>query len=120
MPNGSWTNSATSPTLATNWACSTPSCSWHPGERWTAGLAWDYLRSRVQTEDQMLRFELDRYLGWPGQASSYKLGERIWLAAREDGSRRKGAAFDLKQFHSDALALGPIGLDPLRAALARI
>ncbi len=93
---------------------------WHPGEPWTAELAWEFLRSRVQTDDKMLRFELDRYLGWPGQASSYKLGERIWLSARDDASRRKGADFDLKQFHSQALALGPIGLDPLRAALARI
>jgi uncharacterized protein (DUF885 family) len=93
---------------------------WHPGEPWTAELAWEFLRSRVQTDDKMLRFELDRYLGWPGQASSYKLGERIWLSARDDASRRKGADFDLKQFHSQALALGPIGLDPLRVALARI
>ncbi len=93
---------------------------WHPGERWTAELAWEYLRSRVQVDDQMLRFELDRYLGWPGQASSYKLGERIWLAARDDARTRQGSAFDLRQFHSQALALGSIGLDPLRVALARL
>jgi uncharacterized protein (DUF885 family) len=93
---------------------------WHPGESWTAELAWEYLRSRVQTDDQMLRFELDRYLGWPGQASSYKLGERIWLQARDDAMNRKGAQFDLKQFHSQALALGSIGLDPLREVLSRI
>ena len=93
---------------------------WHPGERWNAELAWEYLRSRVQLDDQMLRFELDRYLGWPGQASCYKLGERIWLSARDDARKRQGAAFDLKRFHSQALALGPIGLDPLRVALARL
>lgn len=93
---------------------------WHPGEQWNADLAWEYLRSRVQLDDQMLRFELDRYLGWPGQASCYKLGERIWLSARDDARKRQGAAFDLKRFHSQALALGPIGLDPLRVALARL
>lgn len=93
---------------------------WHPGEIWTAELAWEFLRARVQVEDQMLRFELDRYLGWPGQAPSYKLGERIWLQARDDARRRKGASFDLKEFHSQALALGSIGLDPLRKALARM
>jgi len=93
---------------------------WRPGERWNADLAWEYLRSRVQIPDQLLRFELDRYLGWPGQASCYKLGERIWLSARDEARKRKGPAFDLKQFHSQALALGPIGLDPLRAALARL
>jgi uncharacterized protein (DUF885 family) len=93
---------------------------WHPGDTWTPELAWDYLRSRVQVPDEMLRFELNRYLGWPGQAPSYKLGERIWLQAREEVRQRKGADFDLKVFHSQALALGSVGLDPLREALARL
>ena len=92
---------------------------WHPGEFWNAQLAWEFLRSRVQVDDTFLRFELDRYFGWAGQSSSYKLGERIWLNAREEARQRKGADFDLKQFHSQALALGSIGLDPLREALAR-
>ncbi len=93
---------------------------WHPGEIWTAELAWEFLRARVQIEEQSLRFELDRYLGWPGQAPSYKLGERIWLQARAEARQRKGADFDLKVFHSQALALGSLGLDPLRKALARL
>jgi uncharacterized protein (DUF885 family) len=93
---------------------------WHPGDVWDAGLAWEFLRARSQMDDDMLRFELDRYLGWPGQAPSYKLGERIWLQAREEARQRKGAAFDLKEFHSQALALGSLGLDPLREALARL
>ena len=93
---------------------------WHPGDTWTPELAWDYLRSRVQVPDEMLRFELNRYLGWPGQAPSYKLGERIWLQARDEVRQRQGADFDLKVFHSQALALGSVGLDPLREALARL
>ena len=93
---------------------------WHPGETWNYDLAWEFLSSRVQVEEQMLRFELDRYLGWPGQASAYKLGERIWLQAREEVRQRHGAAFDLKDFHTKALALGSIGLDPLRDALSRL
>ncbi|HTZ94646.1 MAG TPA: DUF885 domain-containing protein [Streptosporangiaceae bacterium] len=93
---------------------------WHEGETWSAELAWEFLRSRVHMDDEMLRFELNRYLGWPGQAPSYKLGERIWLQAREDVRQRKGANFSLKEFHSQALALGALGLDPLRAALDRI
>jgi uncharacterized protein (DUF885 family) len=92
---------------------------WHPGETWNADLVWEFLRSRVQTDDASLRFEVDRYLGWIGQASSYKLGERIWLGAREDAKQRKGATFDLKQFHGQALALGSIGLDLLRNILAQ-
>lgn len=93
---------------------------WHEGETWTPELAWEFLRGHVRVEEEMLRFELNRYLGWPGQAPSYKLGERIWLQARQDAKARKGAAFDLKEFHSQALALGSLGLDPLQAALARL
>ena len=61
-----------------------------------------------------------RYLGWPGQAPSYKVGERIWLQARDDAKARQGAAFDLKAFHRAALDLGSLGLDPIRKALARL
>jgi uncharacterized protein (DUF885 family) len=93
---------------------------WHQGETWNADLAWEFLRSRVHMEDAMLRFELNRYLGWPGQAPAYKLGERIWLQAREEARERKGADFSLKQFHSQALSLGSLGLDPLREELARL
>jgi uncharacterized protein (DUF885 family) len=56
----------------------------------------------------------------PGQAPSYKVGERIWLQAREDAMARAGAAFSLKDFHARALSLGAMGLDPLREALARV
>jgi uncharacterized protein (DUF885 family) len=91
-----------------------------PGERWTPDLGWDFLRAHCRLSDEELRFELNRYLGWPGQAPSYKVGERIWLAAREEARTRKGAAFDIKDFHQKALDLGPLGLDPLREALSRL
>jgi uncharacterized protein (DUF885 family) len=92
----------------------------HPGERWTPELGWEFLREHTRMSDEVLRFEWKRYLGWPGQAPSYKVGERIWLQAREDARARKGADFDLKAFHRDALNLGSLGLDPLRKALARL
>ena len=66
-----------------------------------------------------MRSEVDRYLGWPGQAISYKVGERVWLECREDARRRKGAGFDLKAFHTYALDLGGMGLGLLREELAR-
>ncbi|WP_308312705.1 DUF885 family protein [Streptomyces sp. ISL-11] len=50
---------------------------------------------------------------------AYKLGEKVWLEAREEARRRDGAAFDLKRFHHHALGLGPMGLDLLRAELTR-
>ncbi|MFF5295364.1 DUF885 domain-containing protein [Paractinoplanes globisporus] len=92
----------------------------HPGERWTPELGWEFLRAHTRMADEVLRFEWKRYLGWPGQAPSYKVGERIWMQAREETKQRKGAEFDLKAFHRDALNLGSLGLDPLRKALARL
>lgn len=90
------------------------------GERWTPDLGLQLLREHSWTPEPVLRFERDRYLGWPGQAPSYKVGERLWLAARADAQRRKGPAFDLVAFHRSALDLGSLGLDPLREALARL
>ena len=93
---------------------------WHEGERWNAGLGWEILRAHSSWDERELRCELRRCLGLPGQAPSYKLGERIWLQAREDARARAGAAFNLKDFHAKALSLGAMGLDPLREALARV
>jgi uncharacterized protein (DUF885 family) len=91
-----------------------------PGERWTPDLGLEFMRGHCRMEDPVIVFEVNRYLGWPGQAPSYKVGERIWLQARAEAETRLGGAFDLRSFHRSALDLGSIGLDPLRAALARI
>ncbi|GAA2754888.1 DUF885 domain-containing protein [Actinopolymorpha rutila] len=93
---------------------------WRVGERWTPELALEFMLAHTRVDEDFLRFEVNRYLGWPAQAPSYKVGERIWLAAREDARARKGSAFDLKEFHRAALDLGALGLDPLRDALARL
>ncbi len=92
----------------------------HPGERWTPDLGLEFMRQHCRMEDPVIVFEVNRYLGWPGQAPSYKVGERIWLQARADAQARMGDRFDLKAFHRAALDLGSVGLDPLQAALARI
>jgi uncharacterized protein (DUF885 family) len=91
---------------------------WREGERWNAESSWEFLRAHSSKEEKQLRFLLHRILGWPGQAPSYKLGERIWLQAREEAKARAGNTFSLKDFHSKALCLGSMGLDPLREALA--
>jgi len=93
---------------------------WRDGERWNANIAWEFLRAHSSWDERQLRSELRRCLGMPGQAPSYKLGERIWLQAREDAIARDGGAFSLKDFHAKALSLGAMGLDPLRKALARV
>lgn len=92
------------------------------GGRWDAGTAWRFLRENVSLPDATLRFELDRYLGWPGQAPSYKVGQRLWEETREGArtaARSAGQPFDLKAFHARALGLGSVGLDVLRTELTR-
>jgi len=91
------------------------------GSRWTFGQACDMLRARGRAQPHQVKPEVLRYFGWPGQAISYKLGERGWLAAREQAMRRPRAGeFDLQRWHTAALSLGPIGLAGLAGALARI
>jgi uncharacterized protein (DUF885 family) len=90
----------------------------HPGERWTPELGLEFMLTRTLSEAAHVHDEIDRYLGWPGQAPAYKIGERLWLAAREDARARQGADFDLKRFHKEALAMGSMGLDTLRDRLA--
>jgi uncharacterized protein (DUF885 family) len=92
----------------------------HPGERWTPELGWEFMRSHTRVQEDVLRFELNRYLGWPGQAPSYKIGERIWLRARARAKAVRGASFDLATFHREALDLGALGLGPFTAALGRL
>ncbi|WP_328614685.1 DUF885 domain-containing protein [Amycolatopsis sp. NBC_00355] len=92
----------------------------HEGERWTPELGLEFMLTRTITDPAHVRDEIDRYLGWPGQAPSYKIGERLWLAAREDARTRAGASFDIKRFHTQALNMGGMGLDTLRDQLAHL
>jgi uncharacterized protein (DUF885 family) len=93
---------------------------YHPGERWNADIALPFVIERSCFPEDFMKSEVDRYLGLPGQAISYKVGEREWLGARADAQNRKGAAFNLKEFHSFALDLGGMGLAQLRRELARV
>jgi uncharacterized protein (DUF885 family) len=90
------------------------------GGTWDADKAWTFLRANVNMPEAFVRFELHRYLGWPGQAPSYKIGQRLWEQARDDAAaatRARGEAFDLRDFHARALNLGSLPLDVLRTAL---
>ena len=87
------------------------------GGTWDADKAWTFLTSHVNMAEGFLRFELDRYLGWPGQAPAYKVGERLWLSIRDELARREGDQFDLASFHRRALDIGSVGLDVLHDAL---
>ncbi|WP_033293415.1 DUF885 domain-containing protein [Amycolatopsis jejuensis] len=92
----------------------------HEGARWTPELGLEFMLTRTITDQAHIHDEIDRYLGWPGQAPSYKLGERLWLTARDEARHRLGSAFDIKDFHTKALLMGGMGLDTLREQLSRL
>jgi uncharacterized protein (DUF885 family) len=86
---------------------------------WDADYALAFMRDNVNMNDSFIRFEVNRYLGWPGQAPSYKVGQRIWEQIRDAAQAREGAAFSFKDFHKRALDLGGVGLDTLKATLLK-
>ncbi|GAA1959945.1 DUF885 domain-containing protein [Catenulispora subtropica] len=85
----------------------------HPGERWTPELALDFFCRHSGLPGEHIDSELTRYLGMPGQAIGYKLGERAWLTGRAAARAAHGDAFDAKSWHMAALSLGSLGLDDL-------
>ena len=85
-----------------------------PGTIWTSELGYEFLKLNLDESEGQQRFEFLRYLGWPGQAPSYKIGERLWLELRDQALRRGD---DMRAFHTRALLLGSVGLDTLRRAL---
>jgi uncharacterized protein (DUF885 family) len=93
------------------------------GQTWTPDLALELFTSFCCRDREFLASEIIRYLSGPGQAISYKLGERAWLAGRDAARAAHGAngdAFDLKSWHMSALSLGSLGLDDLAAELAAL
>ncbi|MCU1433542.1 MAG: hypothetical protein JWR71_267 [Pseudarthrobacter sp.] len=82
---------------------------------WTPAKGYGFLQENLAISEGQLNFEFARYLGWPGQAPSYKVGQRLWEQIRADLESRPG--FDLKAFHTKALNIGSVGLDTLRRAL---
>jgi len=93
------------------------------GQTWTPDLALEFFTAHSGRDAEFLASEIIRYLSGPGQAISYKLGERAWLAGR-DAARAAHAAsgteFDLKSWHMSALSLGSLGLDDLTDELAAL
>ncbi|MEY9848349.1 DUF885 domain-containing protein [Streptacidiphilus sp. MAP5-3] len=95
----------------------------HPGETWTPELGSDFFAAYVGSPAEMRESEIIRYLGWPGQAIGYKLGERAWRRGRDAAkaaAEARGEEFDLKAWHMKALAQGSFGLDDLVAELSAL
>ena len=85
---------------------------------WDHDYALEFMRRNVNMPDAFIQFEVNRYLGWPGQAPAYKVGERLWQQIRDDARQAQGSDFSIKDFHKRALDIGGVGLDTLRSALA--
>jgi len=81
---------------------------------WDATYAKAFLRENTAMDEANLRFELNRYLGWPGQAPSYALGQRLWQQTRDDAVAQ---GMSVREFHSKALSLGSIPMSILREQL---
>lgn len=80
---------------------------------WSRDQALDYLRQHSALSEHEVRTEIDRYIAWPGQALSYKLGEiRLW-ALRHKAEQALGATFDLRTFHDAVLEQGTVTLPML-------
>jgi uncharacterized protein (DUF885 family) len=90
------------------------------GETWTPERGIDFCATYSGRGREFMTSEVIRYLGMPGQAISYKLGERAWLAGRAAARAARGADFDLKSWHMASLSLGALGLDDLADELARL
>lgn len=85
--------------------------------RWSPEVGWALLKENIVMAEASLRFEWMRYMGWPGQAPVYQLGQRVWEQERARWSAVTGDQFSLREFHRHALSLGSPGLDTLTYAL---
>ncbi|MGD2060819.1 MAG: DUF885 family protein, partial [Acidimicrobiia bacterium] len=88
----------------------------HGGEGWSFERAVDYMNLVGLQARDVAESEVKRYLGWWGQAISYKVGEREILKMRE--MAKESPDFELREFHSRMLAAGAIRLDHLWEAMS--
>ena len=79
-------------------------------KRWTRERAMDYMKKTTGMSDTEVRVEIERYIVWPAQATSYKMGMLQILELRDEAKRKMGDKFDLKQFHSIVLDQGIVPL----------
>lgn len=86
---------------------------------WSRQQALDFLSSNTSLSQANVRAEVDRYISWPGQALSYKMGEIKIRQLRAKAELQLGAKFDLRAFHDALLANGALPLEILEAEIDR-
>jgi uncharacterized protein (DUF885 family) len=91
----------------------------HPGEAWTFETGVEMLDDYAAQDHDISVSEMNRYLGWPGQAISYKIGQQAIRDLRADAQRSLGSAFDPKAFHARLLEIGSTGLRVMREHMSQ-
>jgi len=84
---------------------------------WTRQQAIDYFKANAAKTEADIINEIDRYIGWPGQALAYKIGQLKILALRTEAEQALGDKFDIRAFHDELLGAGAIPLDALEARM---
>jgi uncharacterized protein (DUF885 family) len=84
---------------------------------WSRDKAIQYLIEHAQLERGFAEAEVDRYIVWPGQATSYKVGEQEILALRQRASEELGSRFDIRKFHNAVIDHGSLPLPVLRQVI---
>ena len=82
-------------------------------QHWTRQQMVDYFHEHTAMDDENINTEVDRYIAWPAQALSYKMGQMRILELRERAQQKLGAKFDIRAFHDAVLDQGPLPLDVL-------
>ena len=82
---------------------------------WSRDQALAYLRDNTALSEHEVTTEVDRYISWPGQALSYKLGEIAIMRLRREAEAALGAKFDVRKFHDVLLAQGSLPLPVLES-----
>jgi uncharacterized protein (DUF885 family) len=86
-------------------------------QHWTRQQMVDYFHEHTAMDDENINTEVDRYIAWPAQALSYKMGQMKILELRERAQRELGKKFDIRAFHDAVLDQGPLPLDLLEGKL---
>ena len=79
-------------------------------KKWSREKAMDYMKKTTGMSDTQVRVEIERYIVWPGQALSYKIGMLKILELREKAKEKMGQNFNIKSFHSIILDQGIVPL----------
>ncbi|MGA9352453.1 MAG: DUF885 domain-containing protein [Terriglobales bacterium] len=86
-------------------------------QHWTRQQMVDYFHEHTAMDDENINTEVDRYIAWPAQALSYKMGQTKILELRARAQKELGPKFDVRAFHDAVLDSGPLPLDVLETKI---